>query len=47
VFVLEGIQKFLYPGALGVGRFAKIEIPAPEVMAPNAAASSGCGASSR
>jgi uncharacterized membrane protein YphA (DoxX/SURF4 family) len=34
VFVTEGIQKFLYPDALGVGRFAKIGIPAPEVMAP-------------
>jgi uncharacterized membrane protein YphA (DoxX/SURF4 family) len=34
VFLSEGIQKFLYPDALGVGRFAKIGIPAPEVMAP-------------
>ena len=34
VFVSEGIQKFLFPDALGVGRFAKIGIPAPEVMAP-------------
>lgn len=34
VFLSEGIQKFLYPGALGVGRFTKIGIPAPEVMAP-------------
>jgi uncharacterized membrane protein YphA (DoxX/SURF4 family) len=34
VFLSEGIQKFLYPEALGVGRFAKIGIPAPEVMAP-------------
>jgi putative oxidoreductase len=34
VFVSEGIQKFLYPEALGVGRFAKIGIPAPAVMAP-------------
>jgi uncharacterized membrane protein YphA (DoxX/SURF4 family) len=34
VFVFEGVQKFLYPDALGVGRFAKIGIPAPEVMAP-------------
>jgi putative oxidoreductase len=32
VFVPEGIQKFLYPAALGAGRFAKIGIPAPEVM---------------
>ena len=34
VFLLEGIQKFLYPEALGAGRFAKIGIPAPEVMGP-------------
>lgn len=30
----EGIQKFLFPAALGVGRFAKIGIPNPTVMAP-------------
>ena len=34
VFFLEGIQKFLYAEALGAGRFAKIGIPAPEVMGP-------------
>jgi putative oxidoreductase len=34
VFVTEGVQKFLYPDALGVGRFEKIGIPAPDVMAP-------------
>jgi len=34
VFVSEGIQKFLSPDALGVGRFIKIGIPAPAVMAP-------------
>ena len=34
VFLTEGIQKFLFPDALGVGRFVKIGIPAPEVMAP-------------
>lgn len=34
VFLSEGIQKFLYPAVLGVGRFAKIGIPAPQVMAP-------------
>lgn len=28
VFVTEGVQKFLYPDALGAGRFAKIGIPA-------------------
>jgi putative oxidoreductase len=34
VFLSEGIQKFLYVDALGVGRFAKIGIPSPEIMAP-------------
>ncbi len=34
VFMSEGIQKFLYPEALGVGRFVKIGIPYPDVMAP-------------
>ena len=34
VFLSEGIQKFLFPAALGVGRFVKIGIPAPQVMAP-------------
>jgi uncharacterized membrane protein YphA (DoxX/SURF4 family) len=34
VFVSEGIQKFLFPAQLGVGRFAKIGIPAPHIMAP-------------
>jgi putative oxidoreductase len=34
VFVSEGIQKFLFPAQLGVGRFEKIGIPAPQFMAP-------------
>jgi uncharacterized membrane protein YphA (DoxX/SURF4 family) len=34
VFLSEGIQKFIYPDALGVGRFLKIGIPYPEIMAP-------------
>lgn len=34
VFLSEGVQKFLYSDALGVGRFTKIGIPAPDVMAP-------------
>jgi uncharacterized membrane protein YphA (DoxX/SURF4 family) len=34
VFVSEGIQKFLYPAALGAGRFAKIGIPLPDLMGP-------------
>jgi hypothetical protein len=32
VFLSEGIQKFLFPDALGVGRFAKIGIPWPHAM---------------
>jgi putative oxidoreductase len=34
VFLSEGIQKFLFPDSLGVGRFAKIGIPLPQIMAP-------------
>jgi len=34
VFLSEGIQKFLYPEALGVGRFVQIGIPYPNVMGP-------------
>jgi len=34
VFLAEGIQKFLFPGALGAGRFAKIGIPLPHFSAP-------------
>jgi putative oxidoreductase len=34
VFVTEGIQKFLYADALGVGRFTKIGIPYPDMTAP-------------
>jgi uncharacterized membrane protein YphA (DoxX/SURF4 family) len=34
VFLSEGIQKFLFSDALGVGRFTRIGIPAPEIMAP-------------
>lgn len=34
VFLTEGVQKFLYPDALGVGRFSKIGIPGPGIMAP-------------
>src|SRR5687767_2253684 len=32
VFLSEGIQKFIYPAALGAGRFEKIGIPAPHIM---------------
>lgn len=34
VFLSEGIQKFLFPDALGIGRFIKIGIPSPEFFAP-------------
>jgi uncharacterized membrane protein YphA (DoxX/SURF4 family) len=34
VFVSEGVQKFLVPALLGVGRFEKIGIPSPHIMAP-------------
>lgn len=33
-FLGEGIQKFLYPLELGTGRFEKIGIPYPHLMAP-------------
>lgn len=33
VFLSEGIQKFLYPDAVGVGRFIKIGLPAPQFLA--------------
>jgi uncharacterized membrane protein YphA (DoxX/SURF4 family) len=34
VFLSEGIQKFLFPDSVGLGRFIKIGIPAPEFFAP-------------
>jgi uncharacterized membrane protein YphA (DoxX/SURF4 family) len=34
VFLTEGVQKFLFPAALGVGRFAKIGFSHPELLAP-------------
>lgn len=34
VFLSEGIQKFLFPETLGVGRFTKIGIPSPAFTAP-------------
>jgi uncharacterized membrane protein YphA (DoxX/SURF4 family) len=33
VFLSEGIQKFLYPAALGSGRFEKIGLPHPVLLA--------------
>ena len=32
VFFLEGIQKLIFPEILGVGRFAHIGIPYPDIM---------------
>jgi uncharacterized membrane protein YphA (DoxX/SURF4 family) len=34
VFLSEGIQKFLFPAALGAGRFQKIGIYAPQITGP-------------
>jgi putative oxidoreductase len=34
VFLSEGIQKFLFPTELGVGRFERIGLPWPGVLAP-------------
>ena len=34
VFFEEGAQKFLFPALMGAGRFARIGIPAPQVMGP-------------
>jgi putative oxidoreductase len=45
VFLSEGIQKLVFPGELGTGRFVKIGIPLPEMTAPVVAAFEiGCGA---
>ncbi len=34
VFLSEGVQKLLFPAALGAGRFQKIGIPAPSFSGP-------------
>jgi uncharacterized membrane protein YphA (DoxX/SURF4 family) len=34
VFLSEGIQKFINPGEVGAGRFAKIGLPNPDMLAP-------------
>lgn len=44
VFASEGIQKFLYADARGAGRFAKIGIPAPEMVVGAACWAVGMGA---
>jgi uncharacterized membrane protein YphA (DoxX/SURF4 family) len=33
-FLSEGLQKFLRPAEVGAGRFAKIGLPSPEILAP-------------
>ena len=44
VFLSEGLQKFLFPAALGAGRFARIGIPWPGFMAPfDGVFEIGCG----
>jgi len=35
VFLSEGIQKFLFPESLGVGRFVKIGIPRRSLWLPS------------
>lgn len=45
VFVSEGIQKFINPAEVGAGRFAKIGLPLPEMLAPFVGSVEiGCGA---
>jgi uncharacterized membrane protein YphA (DoxX/SURF4 family) len=34
VFFFEGVLKFIYPDDLAAGRFAKIGIPAPQILGP-------------
>ena len=34
IFLSEGIQKFINPTEVGSGRFAKVGMPNPEVLAP-------------
>ncbi len=34
VFLAEGIQKFVYPGIRGAGRFDKMGFPSPEFFGP-------------
>ncbi len=44
IFLSEGVQKFLFPEALGVGRFTTIGIPAPQILAPfDGVVEIGCG----
>ena len=34
VFFFEGLLKFIYPDELAAGRFARIGIPAPQILGP-------------
>lgn len=34
IFLSEGIQKFIFPAELGAGRFARIGLPVPSLLAP-------------
>ena len=34
VFLSEGLQKFIFPEDVGAGRFARIGLPAPELLGP-------------
>lgn len=44
VFLSEGVQKFLFPAEVGIGRFVKIGMPSPEILAPFVATFEiGCG----
>jgi putative oxidoreductase len=44
VFLSEGLQKFVFPAELGVGRFAKIGFASPDLLAPFVACFEiGCG----
>src|SRR5258708_6751988 len=45
VFFVEGVQKYLFPDTLGIGRFIKIGIPLPHLMVHvSAGAEIICGA---
>lgn len=45
VFMSEGIQKLILPAEVGAGRFEKIGIPKPEIVAPLVGCFEiGCGA---
>ena len=44
IFLSEGIQKFLFADSVGAGRFAKIGLPSPELLASVAGVTEiGCG----